>query len=403
MRTWVLLLFLMSSAWPAMAAKSVSVGQLEHLLDALHGKSDAKVAYELSDLELTERVSPARLAQWEKDFPGSREHKALIKLVDLAAFLPPSPGDVLSTAAPNREAQEQMLALAAEYVKSTTTQLPNFFATRETEHFEDTPALHWIGSEQTPAGWGAVGGPQGPGGMSATPGIMSNSSDYKPLHYVDTFNMTVTYRDGHEVPDTNADRRKNENELLMDLLTTRKEFGPILSIVIGDSMRSDVTWQRWERGAGDPLAVFRYGVPQMQSHYMVTVPTAVDKKVPVLPGYHGEIAIDPATGAILRLTMVTELPPPFAAMQASMLVEYGSETLGGRNYICPVHGVAIAKIPVVQQQAAATDRTPQRMQTQLNDVVFMGYHLFRSESRILPSGNGTENGPADAEPPEQQP
>ena len=95
MREWVLLLFLMNSAWPAMAAKSVNVGQVEHLLDTLHGKSDAKVAYELSSLELTERVGPTRLAQWEKDFPGRRTHEALIKLADLAAFLSPAADDVV--------------------------------------------------------------------------------------------------------------------------------------------------------------------------------------------------------------------------------------------------------------------------------------------------------------------
>ncbi len=94
MRKWAILLFLAGSAWPALAARSVTVGQLEQLLDTLHGKSDGKVAQELSDLELTERVSPIRLAHWEKDFSGTRAHEALTKLADLAAFLDPPAGDV---------------------------------------------------------------------------------------------------------------------------------------------------------------------------------------------------------------------------------------------------------------------------------------------------------------------
>jgi hypothetical protein len=34
-----------------------------------------------------------------------------------------------------------MLEMAADYVKDTITRLPNFIATRETTHFEDTPSV----------------------------------------------------------------------------------------------------------------------------------------------------------------------------------------------------------------------------------------------------------------------
>ncbi len=42
----------------------------------------------------------------------------------------------------------------------------------------------------------------------------------------------------------------------------------------------------------------------------------------IYPGYHGEIAIDPSTGAILRISLLAELPPPYQAMQTAILVEY---------------------------------------------------------------------------------
>src|SRR5580692_582136 len=141
MRKWAVVLLLAVSAWPAMAAKSVTVGQLGQLLDSLRGKSDGKVAQELSDLELTERVSLAQLAHWETDFPGRKSHAALIKLTDLAAFLDPPAGDVVPIAEPDSGTQERMLEMAAEYVKTTITRLPNFIATRETTHFEDNPSM----------------------------------------------------------------------------------------------------------------------------------------------------------------------------------------------------------------------------------------------------------------------
>lgn len=388
MRKWAVFLLLSVSAWPAMAAKSVSVGQLEQLLDALRGKSDGKVAQELSDLELTERASPVRLAHWEKDLPGSRSHEALTKLADLAAFLNPPAGDVVPIPGPDSGTQERMLELAGEYVKSTITRLPNFIATRETTHFEDTPSL------QTSVASAPISLGSAPS-ETRGPAISVSSTEYKSLHSTGSFSATVTYRDGYEVHDTDAGQGKNQSQPATGL-TTNGEFGPMLSVVMGDAVRSEVNWQRWEQGTSEPVAVFRYAVPAEQSNYMVGIP-AGDRIERVYPGYHGEIAIDPATGAILRISVVAELPPPFAAMKTAILVEYAPETIGEQSYICPVRGVAFSKIPVAHD-AAAQQGSAVNVQTQLNDVAFTQYHLFRSEARILTGKSGEGDAPAGSPP-----
>jgi hypothetical protein len=382
MRKWAVLLLLAGWAWPAMAAKSVSVGQLEQLLDTLRGKSDGKVAQELSDLELTERVSLTRLAHWEAEFPGSRSHEALTKLADLAAFLNPPAADVIPIAAPDNGTQERMLALAAEYVKTTITRLPNFIATRETTHFEDTPSLQVMVDN----GAAAMG-------MHArrAPGITVSSTEYKSLHSTGTSSTTVAYRDGYEVHGTDAEPGKNENKPPSGL-TTMGEFGPILSVVMGDVLRSEVTWQRWEQGASEPVAVFQYAVPEEQSNYVVGIPSG-GKIKEFYPGYHGEIAIDPATGAILRISLLAELPPPYEAMQTAILVEYAAVVIGEQSYICPVRGVAFSKVPVAHG-AAAQEGSAVDVQTQVNDVAFTQYHLFRSTARILTGGGGKGDAPA---------
>ena len=383
MRICAVVLLLAASARPAMAAKTVTVGQFEDLLDKLHGKSDNRVAEEFSDLELTERVSPARLAKWEADFPGTKAHEALIKLVDLAAFLNPPAADVLPIPAPDSDTQERMLALAAAYVKTTITRLPNFFATRQTTHFEDTP------SQQ------AVTGQPGAGGSilraMRTLSIAINSTEYKSLHSTGSSTTTVTYRDGYEVHDGNTVKDGNRDKSSMRL-TTVGEFGPILSVVLGDAMRSEVDWQRWEKGAGDPVAVFRYAVPAEQSNYTVGVPVG-DKIERVYPGYHGEIAIDPATGAILRLSLVAEMPPPYEAMQTAMLVEYAPVVIGDQSYICPARGVAFSRTPVTHP-AASQPGSAANMQTHLNHVTFTQYHVFRADARIVPDAGGKGDAPA---------
>ena len=75
------LLLLMGIALPAFSAKRVTVDQLNALLNASHRKADARLAEQLSGLELTERASSAKLAQWETEFPGHRTRDALMALL----------------------------------------------------------------------------------------------------------------------------------------------------------------------------------------------------------------------------------------------------------------------------------------------------------------------------------
>jgi len=133
------------------------------------------------------------------------------------------------------------------------------------------------------------------------------------------------------------------------------------------------------------MAVFRYTVAKESSHYTVTFP-GPDRDLQLLSAYHGEIAINPADGSILRLTMVADLKPADPVTGAGLLVEYGPVEIAGRNYICPVKSVALSLVPKVRIESSSTSgqhvsRGP--MQTRVNDVVFRDYHLFRAEVRIV--------------------
>jgi len=218
-----------------------------------------------------------------------------------------------------------------------------------------------------------------------------SSTEYKSLHSTGSSSTTVTYRDGFEVHDTDVGPDKNQGKP-PKALTTMGEFGPILSVVLGDVMRSEATWQRWEKGANEPVAVFRYAVPEEQSNFTVGIPTG-DKIESVYPGYHGEIAIDPASGAILRISLVAELPSPYQAMQHALMVEYAPVTIGEQSFICPVRSVAFSKVPVAHSTAAQQGAAV-NVQTQVNDVAFTQYHLFRSKARIVTDESGQGDAPA---------
>ena len=376
---WAAVLLLVGVAWPAMAAKSLSVEQLDQLLAANQNKADGHVAQVLADVELTERVSPERLARWEKSFPGEKTREVLIRVADKAAFLNPPPQDVLRIAAPDNDTQERMLSLANDYIKTTMTRMPNFSATRETTHFEDAPSQDQMtASAPASSGW-----------RVRPLGISIGRTEAKPLHSTGSYSAMVTFRNGYEVREDAGANKDKENQVPAGL-TTSGEFGPILAVVLGDAMRSQVTWARWEPTTADPMAVLRYEVPEDQSNYAVGIPngTKVDK---IYPEYHGEIAIDPATGSILRLSLVADLPGLYQSMETAILVEYAPVTIGDRSYICPVHGVAYSKVPVPGATPEGQSGTV-TVQTQMNDVVFKNYHVFGSETRILDGDKGQGNG-----------
>ena len=379
MRRWTLCLILAGIALPAFAANRVTVEQLEQALATATVKSDAYLAGQLSALELTERLSTARLEQLRAGLPGEKSQQALLALADSAAFLAPPAAEMPATATPDRAAQRRILSLTVDYLGKTLPLLPHVFAARDTMRFESRPAQ-----------------------------FQEAQSDGNPLHEVATTRVTVLYRDGKEFIEAGADKDKKAQAPDKGL-TTWGEFGPILGTVLIDAARSKLSWARWELGAGGPQAVFQYSVPKETSHYDVRfccVAESYGFKISVLSqrvGYHGEISVDPDSGTILRLTVLADLDPGNPIARADVAVEYGQVEFGGKTYYCPVRGIALAQAPdlkslhgalpsegpagsppTVEKASFSIAQVPR--QTLLNDVVFRNYHLFRADTKIV-TGN----------------
>jgi VWFA-related protein len=384
MRRWTLCLILAGIALPALAANRVTVKQLEQALATTTAKSDADVARQLSALELTERLSTARLEQLKAGLPGERSRQALLALTDTSAFLDPPATDMPATATPDRATQRRILSLTVDYLGKTLPMLPNLFAARETMRFESRPSQ-----------------------------FQEALSDGNPLHQVAKTRVTVLYRDGKEFIEAGADKDKKAQAPDQGL-TTWGEFGPILGTVLIDAARSKLSWARWELGAGGPQAVFQYSVPKETSHYDVRfccVPESYGFDISVLRqrvGYHGEITVDPDSGVILRVTVLADLDPGSPFAQADVAVEYGPVEFGGKTYFCPVRGIALARAPDLKTlhgagasggpagplptlgKASLSTMAQVPRQTLLNDVVFRSYHLFRADARIV-IGNEAES------------
>jgi len=363
MRKLPLLLLLASIALPALA-KKLTVQHFEQVLAADHAKPDADLAKELGDLELSERVSAAALASWQVNISGPKARLALVALADRAAFLSPPAEEIPDRTTPDFATQRRIMSLTADYVTRTIPKLPNFYAGRETIRFEDRP-------EQNNA-------------------ALQLAIGFEPLHAVSSAKSTVLYRNGKEVVDTGA-AKDGKIDSQEQGLNAWGLFGPILGTVLVDAGHGTLAWSHWESGAASKLAVFRYTVPKEKSNYEVSFCCIRDNRaIRALSGYHGEMAIDPATGTILRMTLMADLPLDALVQRADVEVEYGTEQIGGAEYVCPVRSISIYKARMIVPRG--TYKTLGPFQTMLNDVLFSQYHLFRAETRILAAGDSVPQG-----------
>jgi hypothetical protein len=202
-----------------LAARRVTVEQLEQVLAAGRNESDGELARQLSDVVLSERLSSAKLLSWTASLRGKKARQALVGLADFSSFLEPPPAEVLADVSPDESAQRSMIALAVDYLNQAIPKLPDFYAARTTVRYEEAPQYF---DASTPVA-------------------------YRPLRVAASSRATVLYRMGKEVVD--SDGAKDKKRKMKDrYLLTYGVFGPLLGAVT-DAIASGLTWSHWEAGA----------------------------------------------------------------------------------------------------------------------------------------------------------
>jgi hypothetical protein len=363
----LLLMLLCAYALSAQAREPVTIAQLQQRLAATHGKSDKDLAKQLGELELSERLSTLRLQKLQASLPGDKSRQALLVLSDTSAFHDLPPAEIPQLASPDRDTQGKILNRTMDYIRQTLPRLPNFIVTRNTARFENLKVS----------------------GFSGSVVVVEN----QPFHFTTTTKETVTYRNGEEAVVASTKRPEHQRGLY-----NWGVFGPMLQIVVTDIFTGKMGWRHWEQGRKGMLAVFRYSVPQDRSHYGIKYCCFTNTNswhmYEALPSYHGEIAVDPETGAIFRLTIQTDIPPDHPIYRADILVEYGPVVIGGAEYICPTKSVSISRtmntVKVMEVQCGDDNhcRSAELVHpkvTSVNDTNYHSYHVFRAEMRILPT------------------
>jgi VWFA-related protein len=354
---------------PSLAARRVSVQELDQILGTANAEKDGELAKELAGLELSERLNSNLLSLWKNRLRGKKSIAALVALADESAFLDPPAAEILSDPTPDRDTQRQMISRTVNYLKEVIPKLPDFFATRTTTEYEQ-PSLQKADTWKT---------------------ALADQS----LREVVIEKATLRYRNGHEEQDT--EKREASPSARRRDLNLVGVFSPVLGSLLGDATRGDsiLIWSHWVVGERGREAVFRYIVRAENTHYNVTYCCLVGGRTFLTsPRYLGELTIDPETGAILRLTMQAELGwilepnlnPVLPAKGAAAMIEYGPVEIGGKEYICPHRSVVYMRVRTVHT-LTVFDHTFELYapyETRLNDIVYTDYHKFGAEARMLP-------------------
>jgi hypothetical protein len=343
---WILLLLAVST--PTWAASSVTVDQMKQKLISLHQsyKEDAEIATWLKEVTLSEQLTQSEEKSLEQFAPGPLASEQLNILEGRSAFLAPPASDVPTAPAPDAAAQKAILAKASDYVAKTYAQNPHLVVSKITSRYQDDLQ-----------------------NMSSTPGLWVGSTNTFTQLW-ETRTEPVESDRGIEKPAASKGKTKwGQNGQVSE-----GEPGPVLQNVVVDASSSGTPgWLRWERIAGRQIAVFTFAVDKKKSHFDVLYccfpKTDTEGNIATphgtggvsgalgdiqsnttwrpfkkVVGYHGQLFIDPETGAIVRAITFAELKPDDFVHVEMRRVDYSPVVVEGKEYTLPAYSYTVTEI-----------------------------------------------------------
>lgn len=390
--TRVLILFVLGSmiSLPACASRQLTVAQLRQLLslEVAAAKSDNSIAGDVADVELNEQLTPLSLDRLRTDLKlGPKTMLSLQLLSDCSAFLKPSFAETQMLPPPDTKTQQALLNNASRFALTALRHLPDFLATRVTRSFESSG--NFILSMEPRLE-----------NSDTYPRDSDRFTPHNTFIAAGTFDREISYRDGQELSGESASASSAKLAPSSDPLglASSGEFGSELATILLDSAKGKIEWDRWEQTSTGVAAVFDYSVPQKAANYVVdyccvrpAYPGAqLPKSVSILglgqianqyhgtPAYHGEIYLNPTTGALMRFTLVAEMNRKDPIVQVASSVVYGPVEIGGKTYTCPVNAIVLSSFRLVPVPNSGVQSV-----LRINDTTFTDYHRFGSTVRIV--------------------
>lgn len=335
---WLVLIPLVAS--PCLAAKKISVQELKDLLtsDQSSQKSDADVAAQLKDVELTEELSRNTINSMKALVPGQLTTEQLFVLEIRSAVLPPPASEVPSTPAPDAAKQKAILDKAADYAKAYA-QMPTLTATRTLRRFQDN-------AQQDQPSFASH--------STAVP-----AATYSSIRYTASDDASVTFKSGVEQNPLADDKTKWGSNGMIALLSQSPNPATVLEEA---QLAGKISWARWEMVNGHELAVFSFDVDKKKTHYAVDYCCfpendqvgQVALRGTETPGgagnyqtntnwkhfkstlpYHGEIYVDPDTGVVYRLIREVQFKGSDPIKSENERIDYETDTIGDKKLTVP--------------------------------------------------------------------
>jgi hypothetical protein len=143
------------------------------------------------------------------------------------------------------------------------------------------------------------------------------------------------------------------------------------SSILADIFRPETAkfeWSHQELLHSRNVYVFSYRIAQEKSGYAIQYSgTPVGASRNIFVAYHGFVYIDQATGDVLRLTRIAELPDAFPIREAHTTVDYSVTTVAGRSYLLP----SVAQVNLNTSSLKTS-----------NEVRFLDYRKFEADATI---------------------
>jgi len=336
---WLVVILLIAS--PTWAANKITVQQLKDMLaaDQKSQKTDADVAAEFKDVELTEELTHSAIESIKTLVPGKMTTEQLFVLEIRSAVLAPPASDIPATPAPDAAKQKAILDKATDYATKTYAQMPTLTAKRSLRRFQDSA------HQDQPA--------------FAARNNAVLAATYTPIHYAAADDASVTFKNGAEQnPLANDKSHWGENGMIALL---GQSPDPV-TVLEEAQAAGKINWLRWETVNGKDLAVFSFDVDKKKTHYTVNYccfPEASQAGQVSLRGtesaggagnyqnsanwknfkgvepFRGEIFVDPETGAIYRLVTEVQFKGSDPIKAENQRIDYGTETIGGKTFVVP--------------------------------------------------------------------
>jgi len=307
--------------------------------------TDRELANYLAKVKLTERLDDRTIEDLQGQ--GKIGPKTLLALhalrdhsQDLAAakaIIPePKPTPIPP---PSSEEQAAIIDEVREYALAYSKNLPDFICTQVTRRYAaPRPGTRYGGSPDSQPSWQSLDT------LQIRLSYFEQKEEYK-LIFV---NNAVTTQDYKTLGGS----------------TTTGDFGSLMREVFERSTMAHFEWDHWATLRGRRTMAFSYRVAQSRSQWHITF----DRKLDIMPAYHGVVYVDAQTHEVTRITLDAEnIPADFPVREAGTVLDYDYTDISGHTFLLPLKAQTIME---------ANDYMTR------NDTEFRLYRKYETSSEI---------------------